>query len=143
MTILNNNSLEKNPSSPKVQFDAHLSLIIFLFYLGSSVLLQEVGVGRRYRNFETLKGHDLGFNIAFSLPVILASSGNLRYWAYPSIKYTYLNYKNNSPTSSYFGVAGEVYMVSEEGKFPSFEVLPNIGLIWGKEKKICAIPNYN
>jgi len=129
-------ALEKNPSSPKVQLDTHLTPDRYSYFtLGSSVLLQEVGVGSRYRNFKNFKGHDLGFNMKFPLPIILGSLANPRYLGYPSIKYTYLNYKNNSATSPYFGVACEVYMLNKKRKFSSFKVLPNIGLIWGKEEE--------
>lgn len=100
------------------------------FTLGSSVLFQQVGIGQRYRNLETFKGHDISLNTYFSLP-LSSNAKHFKHLIFPYVKYTYLKYKNNSPTSSYFGVACEGIFDVQNSR----SVIPNLALIWGKEKE--------
>jgi len=127
-------------SLPKMHLDTPISPDKYSYFtLGSSVLLQQVGIGRRYRNLETFKGHDIGLNVHFSLP-LLAGIDDFKYPIYPSIKYTYLNYKNNSPTSPYFGISCEGALAIDKHHYyhslsQSVRFIPNIGLIWGRERE--------
>jgi len=98
------------------------------FKLGSSFLIQNIGVGSRYHNFETYKGHDLSFN----MHVILCGMGKRNDIFLPSLKYDFLKYKLDN--SQYFGIGGEIGLVAKyKGGVESF--YPNIELIWGKERK--------
>ncbi len=110
------------------------------FTMGSSIMLQRIGFGRRYKNFETFKGHDLSLNANFSLTSAIISPYMLDriFPLIPSIKYSYLMYKDNTPTSAYFGIACEGGLVIDKRLFRGYSPVffaPNIGLIWGRESE--------
>lgn len=125
---------------PKIHLDTPISSGKYSYFtLGSGVLLQQAGIGGRYRNFENLKGHDISLNGYFSLP-LLSGIDRYKYPVYPSVKYTYLKYRNSSPTSPYFGVSCEGVFAIDKPRyyyslFESVQCIPNIGLIWGRERE--------
>ncbi|MBP9841085.1 MAG: hypothetical protein KBC64_01515 [Simkaniaceae bacterium] len=103
------------------------------FTVGSGMFIQQVGIGQRYKNFETCKAFDISFSVHFSVPMIVSEPGLLyRDQVFPSLKYTYLTYRDNSPTSRYSGISGELLFMTY---VPYFFPIPNIGLIWGKERE--------
>lgn len=109
------------------------------FTLGSSVLLQQVGIGRRYRNVENFKAHDISLNAYFSLPLI-AGIHDHKLPVYPFIKYTYLMYKNSTPSSPYFGITLEGGVAIDKPLYyhsfsQSVHFIPNFGLLWGRERE--------
>lgn len=125
---------------PKMHFDTPTAPNKYSYFtVGSSVLLQQVGIGQRYKNFETFKGHDISLNAHFSLP-LLSGIDRFKYPIYPSMKYTFLKYKNNSPTAPYFGIAFEGVLAVDKPRYyhslsQSVVFIPNLGLIWGKERE--------
>ena len=109
-----NRDEEKLPSPLKLQADTPLSSLPAIpnsysyFIVGSGVLIQQIGIGRRYKNFEILKGHDVSLNAHFSLPLLLSTNDSRSlYLPFPSIKYSSLKYKDSTPTSEYYGIALE------------------------------------
>ncbi|MFA6118482.1 MAG: hypothetical protein WCT85_01105 [Parachlamydiales bacterium] len=95
---------------------------------GTSFLIQNFGVGRRFHNIQKYNGHDLNFNFH----LILMGAGGKNGVFLPSLKYEYLKYKKDN--CSYFGIGAEVGSIFQwRGRF--YGVYPNIELIFGKERK--------
>ena len=96
--------------------------------IGSSFLIQNFGIGKRFHNLQKYNGHDFNFN--FQLYLMGAGGSNGVFL--PSLKYEYLKYKKDN--SSYFGIGAEVGGVFRwKGRFDG--VYPNIELIFGKKRE--------
>ena len=126
---------EEISSLQKPHLDTSLSSSTYSYFsVGSGLVMQHVGIGERSKNFDTCKGSDMSLNVYFSIPMTLNESLHNTYYAFPSFQYTYLNYRDNSPTSRYFGVSCEGILLINQ-IYPYFFPIPNLGLIWGKERE--------
>lgn len=97
-----------------------------------SIFYQNIGFGWRTHNITEQTGDDLSLNsnlLLWSIP--LAST----LVALPSIKYTYLMYKEPKPESQYFGIGVEGFVPIAVGAENGIKVpLPNVEVVWGKER---------
>lgn len=95
------------------------------FKIGTSILYQGVGVGKRWRDFSTLRGNDWAFNV--KTPLILGV-----YFPFTSLEYTRLFYNPyNADIYKYFGIGLEVgvFLDKNTRHYP----IPNPKIMWGKE----------
>lgn len=124
-------------SFPKPPLDPSLSPSTYSYFtVGSGLLMHKIGAGWRYRNCDTCKGSDVSVNMHFSMPMTLNDFNPYRPPILPSLKYTSLYYRDNSPTSRYFGISYEALLIPLDPKSGlPFLPLPNLGLIWGKERE--------
>jgi len=99
--------------------------------LGAIVLAPNIGVGYRERNLKTCNGNDLTLNCHIPLFWL----GKKVDYFMPSVKYTYLKYRDSHIHSSYFGIGAELGLwMSIHGKTIR-GIIPNIELVWGKERE--------
>ncbi|NGX63414.1 MAG: hypothetical protein KR126chlam6_00826 [Candidatus Anoxychlamydiales bacterium] len=103
----------------------------FYVKLGSTILVQNIGLGYRSRNLKSCRGNDLTFNL--HAPLLGLGKDNKSFM--PSFKYSYLKYKDSVIHSSYFGVGFEMGIwMQTHGRIVK-GYIPNIELVWGKERE--------
>ena len=100
--------------------------------VGSSLLVQNVGIGKRKRDITRKVGRDYSINSNFITAAPLVGS----LVAFPSFKYTRLNYAETTPDSRYSGYGFELMLpiVANRSGMGGFMPLPNVELVWGKEE---------
>lgn len=125
--IVENNLQSVDSECSQVSLQASFTDSNLYFKIGTSIIYQEVSVGRRSRDLTIKKGNDFSVNLK-GAPF---ASMTL---AFASAQYTRLFYKESFKERTYYkysGVGLEIGVVMGEGTRPI--PIPNPRLVWGRE----------